>query len=417
MSIVENSYVHFEGMGEFMDMGFDYENYTDGVTNVCFMSRRVNSTTDAATYLYVGYHLWTVRLIQPLILTIGMITNLAFLYVVARVQSMRTVVNQYLVHLAVADMLFLIGAIGKKLWQYCESPIRDDEGSALGPVMVIISHLLIYTNIFSSEILVTLVAFERFYAVCRPMVVFAASSNNRKVTNILCLIWLQSLALAASTLPATLQPYLICVIWPDDYKHLPDTWVKYGPMDERAQVYAYVMQTVPFFVVMLINSVLYVCIMREMERRLLAMERHDLDLHTNVEIRNQVSRMLVANGVIFFVLMAPFQFGSLILAIDRITGKRIEPQSLEQFLQVTRMMVYLNSAVNPIIYNVANSRYRAAFEEAFCKNQCLKRRSRRSPAKQLSNHSSVYATSITKASNSDSSLAGNTGNNGNETCV
>ena len=383
----------------------------------CASIRRVN-ISNVSEYLYVGYELWLIRLILPAILTLGLVTNLAFLYVVARIQSMRTVVNQYLVHLAVADMLFLVGAIGKKLWQYCVSPIKDDE-SSLGPVMVVFNQLLVYTTIFASEILVTLVAFERFYAVCRPMVVFAASSNNRKVANLLCLVWLISIALAATTVGAVLQDRTMCTMWPEEYSHLKDTYVKYLPRHPSFGYYTYIVQTVPFFVVMFINSILYVCIMREMERRLQAMERHDLDLQTNVEIRNQVSRMLVANGIIFFVLMAPFQFGSLVKVLHDVVGggSGYSLNEYERFLKTARMMVYCNSAINPIIYNMANSRYRAAFEEAFCKKWCQKRRWGRRQQKQLGNHSSVYATSITKASNSDSSLAGNTANNGNETCV
>ncbi|XP_041469538.1 neuropeptides capa receptor-like [Lytechinus variegatus] len=401
--------------GYTIDYGY-FENFSMDPKHMCYSQRRVN-LSDITDFLYIGYERWVISLILPLILTTGLVSNLAFLYVVARVQSMRTVVNQYLVHLAIADMLFLVGAIGKKLWQYCESPIKDDEGSALGPIMVIISHLLVYTTIFASELLVTLVALERFYAVCRPMVVFAASSNNRKVSNLLCLVWLISVSLAASTIPSILRPVKICNIWPDEYSYLQDSYVKYSGINLSIQIYTYVIQTVPFFVVMVINSILYVWIMKEMERRLKAMERHDLDLQTNVEIRNQVSRMLIANGIIFFILMAPFQFGSLINVLHKLLDSNFAVNDHESFLYIARLMVYCNSAINPIIYNISNSRYRAAFEEAFCKKWCQKRRSRRRPPKQLGNHSSVYATSITKASNSDSSLAGNPPNNGNETCV
>lgn len=397
------------------DYGFFNVNFSYDPIHLCDSLRRVNAS-DVDDFLYVRYERWLICLILPLILTLGLVTNLAFMYVVARIQSMRTVVNQYLVHLAIADMLFLVGAIGKKLWQYCESPLKDDEGSAYGPIMVIISHLLVYTTIFASELLVTLVAFERFYAVCRPMVVFAASSNNRKVANLLCLVWLISVSLAASTIPSVLKPINICHLWPDEYSYLETMYVKYSAVNNSIRYYTNIIQTVPFFVVMVINSILYVCIMREMERRLKAMERHDLDLQGNVEIRNQVSRMLVANGILFFILMAPFQFGSLINFVDKIIGS-YSMKSSERFLNIARMMVYCNSAINPIIYNMANSRYRAAFEEAFFKKWCKKRRWSRHPQKQLGNHSSVYATSITKASNSDSSLGGNTAANGNETCV
>ena len=40
---------------------------------------------------------------------------------------------------------------------------------------------------------------------------------------------------------------------------------------------------------------------------------------------------------------------------------------LETLLQVCRILTYINSAINPYVYNITNSLYRQCFREAFCR--------------------------------------------------
>ncbi|XP_030852858.1 thyrotropin-releasing hormone receptor-like [Strongylocentrotus purpuratus] len=82
-------------------------------------------------------------------------------------------------------------------------------------------------------------------------------------------------------------------------------------------------------------------------------------------MRDRVSRMLIANGTMFFLCLAPFELTSLWAMVTNDTFL----ETGRPWTQFCRVMMYLNSAVNPIIYNITNPRYRQAFMRAFSKKQ------------------------------------------------
>ena len=104
----------------------------------------------------------------PAITILGVVLNSAFLYVIFRVEQMRTITNRYLANLAVADILFLVSAIGPKLLQYATSPFQLDD-SHLGPFGCVAVYFLIDTAYFSSLCFITLTSLDKFVALCRPL--------------------------------------------------------------------------------------------------------------------------------------------------------------------------------------------------------------------------------------------------------
>ena len=78
----------------------------------------------------------------------------------------------------------------------------------------------------------------------------------------------------------------------------------------------------------------------------------------------QVARMLIINGVVYFVCLAPFQFINFHGIIDRLTGRRLlNPYQHNVMIWFGRSLSVLNSAINPVIYGVTNSKYRQAFQQ------------------------------------------------------
>ncbi|XP_030853712.1 somatostatin receptor type 5-like [Strongylocentrotus purpuratus] len=107
---------------------WDTLNYSDWVA----FPDGLPDTTDWLNLDEVLYHpseLILITRIMPIILAIGLAGNMAFLFVVFRVRWMRTVVNFYLINLAVADIVFLCVAIGEKLGMHISRPDVYDEGS------------------------------------------------------------------------------------------------------------------------------------------------------------------------------------------------------------------------------------------------------------------------------------------------
>ncbi|XP_071814878.1 allatostatin-A receptor-like [Apostichopus japonicus] len=75
-----------------------------------------------------------------------------------------------------------------------------------------------------------------------------------------------------------------------------------------------------------------------------------------------VTRMLLINGLVFFLCNSPIQFYFTSLSILQLFG--IYVQLNATLLVIFQALLYLNSAVNPFIYGVTNASYRAAFKKA-----------------------------------------------------
>lgn len=83
----------------------------------------------------------------------------------------------------------------------------------------------------------------------------------------------------------------------------------------------------------------------------------------NVRARKQVVAMLVTVVVAFFLCLLPFRLFTLwiILAPSQILVD-INRDNYNRILYSCRLMVYVNSAVNPMLYNLMSSKFRQGFK-------------------------------------------------------
>ena len=85
-----------------------------------------------------------------------------------------------------------------------------------------------------------------------------------------------------------------------------------------------------------------------------------------IKTRNDIAKMLVVNGTVFFLLSFPVLLPGTTDSVQRISGNVwLSYHQLNQMLWVGRCLLYLNSSINPIIFNIKSPRYRAAFRQAF----------------------------------------------------
>ncbi|XP_041483167.1 cholecystokinin receptor type A-like [Lytechinus variegatus] len=332
----------------------------------------------ADEYLYPPGEAVLITVIMPIIWAIGAISNIAFIFVVARIRRMRTVTNFYLLNLAVADIMFLCCAVGEKLGRYAASPIYNDQFN-LKPVGCVLVNFFVQLSFYGSIFLVTLVTLEKYYAVCRPVQHRLISGNKRTIRTIAA-AWLLAIAFAAILIPAWANWTRSCLNWPDieKYNSLPKIFATCRPLSVTYAYFSNGMQTIPFFVVLVLNLLMYVFIIRAVNTRVVARENHlASSVARRVRIRDQVVRMLVVNGIIFFICLAPlqiFSFASMIIGIlEAVTDSSFVINHEEQILWTCRIFSYINSAINPFVYAFTNPRYRQAFMEAFACCHSLKR--------------------------------------------
>ncbi len=87
-----------------------------------------------------------------------------------------------------------------------------------------------------------------------------------------------------------------------------------------------------------------------------------------IRIRNQVARLLIINGIVFFACQGPYRMISVHTFWKSITdGERILTESQYGMLAVvSRSLILCNSCCNPFIYYASSSYYRSGFRKAFC---------------------------------------------------
>ncbi|XP_038054907.1 neuropeptides capa receptor-like [Patiria miniata] len=339
----------------------------------CDFVLNLSSGADLEFFLYSQIDIFFLTVFLPIVMVVGVLDNAAFIYVVLRIPRMHTVTNCYLVGLSVADIIFLVFAIGSRLWCYVRSPIVGDD-NPLGLAGCRLNQFMVNTSYFASLFFITLVSWERFNGVCRPhkrrdskLMVLASVVLSTTVSGIL----------AASLLVSYGVESYDCITWPSSPKYTdwPDRRMFCGVAFPWADKFTYATQTVPFFVSLIANTFLYYRIIHGLDQSIRRTQQSNHRKSRDSSTRNQVARMLVINGVALFALLAPFEIMSLfsLIAMFR-EGEFILDLDVRQVVvYIARVLSYLNSIVNPIIYTVFSSRYREAFQIAFLPAKCRPR--------------------------------------------
>ncbi|XP_038055107.1 somatostatin receptor type 5-like [Patiria miniata] len=313
-----------------------------------------------------------VSVFLPIIMTLGIVNNIAFIYVVIRVPRMRTVTNCYLVGLAVADILFLVFAIGSRVWSYANSPIHRDD-TPLGLSGFLLTQFVINTSYFTTLCFITLVSWERYNGVCRP---HRKRDTKLRVFKLMAVSFLGSSLMSATLLLSLTKVYVVCITWPDrpTYIDWPRQRYHYFPVYDWVDKYSYGAQTIPFFISLIINVIFYHRIIKGLDKSM--HRRHTHPNHRcsggDTSTRNQIARMLVINGIALFALLAPFEIMSLFQLIGMFRGFTflLTLEVRGHLVEVARIFSYFNAVVNPVIYTALSSRYRESFKITFMPAQC-----------------------------------------------
>ncbi|XP_072025252.1 growth hormone secretagogue receptor type 1-like [Amphiura filiformis] len=332
----------------------------------------------ANTFLYMPQEKWLFLFVLPLILVMGIITNSLFLYVVVTLKEMHTSTNFYLANLSFADVFFLVVSIGNMMTQYLYSPIRRDWGRSQQAGCCVFN-FMVYLCYFGSIFLVTLLAVERYYAVCLPLKVLPLEGKRRSL-KLTIYTWILAVIFAVAYLPRLADYKTVCILWPneEDYTGLPLLYGTCNPFYAWTDVFSAVTLILPFYIAFFTNCVLYALIIRTLHKRVAIWGQAGDSTAANdtSKVRNSIARMLVVNGVLFFLCQAPFQstaFGSAIVDVVR-QEPFFDYKHYLIWTWIAAILVYLNSVINPIVFNAMSSRYREASKEALGWNKWKRRK-------------------------------------------
>lgn len=119
-----------------------------------------------------------------------------------------------------------------------------------------------------------------------------------------------------------------------------------------------------FFVPLAILVILYTVIAKTLMKNpnIIAPPRLGAQAQSMLKYRKQVVLMLGTVVLAFFVCLLPFRALTLwiiLVPIESVTKLGLE--AYYNLLYFCRIMFYLNSAINPILYNIMSSKFRAGF--------------------------------------------------------
>ncbi|XP_072025328.1 P2Y purinoceptor 12-like [Amphiura filiformis] len=203
-------------------------------------------------------------------------------------------------------------------------------------------------------------------------------------------IWIVSFVLAASVSPRESKMARYCVIWPDrhQYDRMPTDLYYCTSISAVFWNYPPILQAIIFTITFCTNVVLYTLIVRALMRRQVIGEtggKSDAEIQMQ-KVNKQVASMLVFNAAAFFLCLAPWQFYGLTDVVSKMSDERLDILTDSQrttFIWVGTSLNCINASINPVIYNIANSRYRnALFQALGC------------PTKRDKDSSSVATTSV-----------------------
>ncbi|KAM4706558.1 trace amine-associated receptor 1-like [Discoglossus pictus] len=298
-----------------------------------------------AAILNITTRLFLYTLLSGLILTI-LIGNILVVISIAYFKQLHNPTNSFVLSLAVADLL-----VGVVVMPY--SMIRTIERCwYFGPVFCRLHSSLDVMLCTASILHLSCIAFDRYYAVCNPLL-YGYKMSQKRVTTLICICWI--IPVVISFAPIMLGLHLLGV------EHiLPDNLCFFLVN----QVYSLCASFVAFYLPMLIMLVAYYKIYREARKQ--ALQIHARERNTSIPKPNDIPRKCSFNrerkaartlGIImgfFLVFWTPFFTANI---IDPFVGYKMGMLEWEVFL----WLGYANSMLNPSLYGLFHKTFRRAF--------------------------------------------------------
>lgn len=339
----------------------------ENVTSVMvdFLNSSLNQTEELKPMPQntLEYQVVTILLVL-LICGVGIAGNVMVVLVVVKTKHMRTPTNCYLVSLAIADLVVLLAA---GLPNITESVAASWVYGYAGCLCIT---YLQYLGINASSCSITAFTIERYIAICHPIKAqfICTVSRAKKIiafvwafTSVYCVMWF--FLLHIKQIPHPDGTEVVC-----DYKVSRSHYLPIYFLDFT------IFYVIPLF----LATVLYGLIARILFLNPIPNTPQDMannSIHKGrsntlktaggrgkgaQSSRKQVTQMLAVVVILFALLWMPYR--TLVVVNSFMSA----PYLNTWFLLFCRLSIYLNSAINPVIYNLMSQKFRAAFKK-LCK--------------------------------------------------
>ncbi|KAM9472482.1 somatostatin receptor type 5-like isoform 1-T1 [Salvelinus alpinus] len=277
--------------------------------------------------------------ISMTVFMVGLLGNTLAIYVVLRYAKMKTVTNMYLLNLALADELYILGLpflTTQNVLSYWPF------GQFLCRVVMTVDSI----NQFTSTFCLTVMSIDRYLAVVHP--IRSVKWRQPKVAKIINgLVWVVSFVVV---LPVTIYSdvqdrFNSCnMSWPD-------------PQELWSTVFILYTAILGFFGPLLIICLCYLLIIIKVKS---AGARAGLTRRRRSE--RKVTRMVVIIVVVFVICWLPF-FTTNIVNLVFIIPENSVTAGVYFFLVI---MTYVNSCANPLLYGFLSDNFKQSFRKVLC---------------------------------------------------
>ncbi|XP_071176400.1 QRFP-like peptide receptor [Mytilus edulis] len=319
------------------------------VNNILNVSLRISSRQVPEP---PGYLIFTATLFYVIVFILGVFGNIIVIIVIIANKNMKNMVNMFLINLCVADLLVMLICMPPTLLE-----LHTKEVWYLGKFMCKLVPFLEFVVSSASIFTILAISIERYKVVCHPL-----SINKEKAKQIIgtvIIVWIIAILTSAPILPITVfkdsrlkdgTPIQVCRI------PVRKAWHK---------TYFFANAILIYFIPFMVLAVLYFKLCRKLvPRKNQDKTTIELQAHTDNEklrLRWQVVNIIATIICVFFICHLPYRVVSIWLMLEN--KQKLATMGLETYLNIiyfARLMLYLNHALNPILYNFVSTKFRMA---------------------------------------------------------
>ncbi|XP_022244874.1 thyrotropin-releasing hormone receptor-like [Limulus polyphemus] len=349
-----SSYLKDSNQGSSDTALYDLFNVTDKNTSLSLDEQKLLASS---TYLDPSYYSPNYQIIgtffQSIIFLVGVLGNIMVVIVVRRTHSMRTPTNCYLVSLSIADLMVLIASVPNEILSYF---LLGDEW-IWGRVGCALFIFLQYLGINASSLSITAFTIERYIAICHPMRAQMVCTVSR-AKKIIIGVWAFACIYCSPWLFLTKTERIFYM------GHTNKETCTFALSREQYVGYFFTDLILFYIFPLVLSCVLYSLIARilftnEIPKnpgRRNSSSKESKKITKNTSARVQVVKMLAVVVAVFATLWVPYR----VLLVYNSFAKRRYMELW--FLMFCKTMIYINSAINPILYNAMSIKFRRAFK-------------------------------------------------------
>ncbi|XP_071943987.1 neuromedin-U receptor 2-like [Antedon mediterranea] len=310
-------------------------------------------------FLYPAMDHVIIPVIWPIIIIVGLIGNSATVVVLLRVPQMKTPLNVYLVSLAFSDSVFLAVAPIPFFRSYAENDLHDSfhQGN-FSPYVCKIIVFLIDSSFQISNVMILCVSAERYLAICRPFK-YRENGTRSRAFKISTAVWLTVFAYQ-SRLLFSVSTQTHTFPWPDGYRGLPSetTWCHYcGPENDLAckiVIHTYVADIGVGLLIIVGMVPMYVLMVMELRK---SPFNESKNIENRIKAERKIFRTVTVTVSIYAMCFLPYRLLNLFIQYYN----DFDQYKFTNVANLTRTPMFMNAAINPIIYTLTNKTYRDAF--------------------------------------------------------